>query len=327
MKKNVLVIGGTGYIGSEVILELENNKKYNVVSFSHQINEYCLSYMGDVLNSSELERVYRECNIDVTLILYGLKSISNSDDVSSYANNELVGLINILTACEKYGCKKVVYLSSSSVYDSGINIQENSPTKINCFYSYIKQTSEELIKWYKKKSNIDFVIFRCFNVAGYSNIGKKTKDIVSLALTNNYLNVFGNTFDTPDGTLVRDYIHVKDVASAIIKAIDFPYSEIFNLGTGKGYSVFSIVERIKEISNKDINIFISNKRDFDQACLIADITKIKKLLDWAPKYDLDLIIRESYEIIKYLRIETNNISKQKLNNSFVRNKLEYANGL
>ena len=167
VKKNVLVIGGTGYIGSEVIQTLKNDKKYNIISFSHQVNNNCLSYVGDVLISSELTRVHQEWNIDVTLILYGLKSISNSENVSKYANNELVGLVNILTACEKYGCKKVVYLSSSSVYESGNKLHENSPTKINCFYSYIKQTSEELLKWYKKKSNIDFVIFRCFNVAGY----------------------------------------------------------------------------------------------------------------------------------------------------------------
>ena len=109
---------------------------------------------------------------------------------------------------------------------------------------------------------------------------------------------------------------MKDVASAIIKAIDFPYSEIFNLGTGKGYSVLSVVERIKIITNIDINIFISKKRDFDQACLIADVSKIKKLLDWSPKYDLDLIIRESNELIKNLQEET-----------IIDSKLEYANGL
>lgn len=298
VRKNVLVIGGTGYIGSEVIQTLKNDKKYNIISFSHQVNNNCLSYVGDVLISSELIRVYQEWNIDVTLILYGLKSISNSENVSKYANNELVGLVNILTACEKYGCKKVVYLSSSSVYESGNKLHENSPTKINCFYSYIKQTSEELLKWYKKKSNIDFVIFRCFNVAGYSNIGKKTKDIISLTLENNYMNIFGNTFDTPDGTLIRDYIHVKDVASAIIKAIDYPNSEIFNLGFGRGYSVYSIARRIKKITKRDINISILKKRDFDQACLIADNSKTKKLLNWIPMYNLDSIIRESYERIK-----------------------------
>ena len=128
--------------------------------------------------------------------------------------------------------------------------------------------------------------------------------------------IFGDDYNTKDGTCIRDYIHVKDVASAIIKAIDFPYSEIFNLGTGKGYSVLSVVERIKIITNIDINIFISKKRDFDQACLIADVSKIKKLLDWSPKYDLDLIIRESNELIKNLQEET-----------IIDSKLEYANGL
>ena len=157
MKKNVLVIGGTGFIGSEVIFQLQKEGKYNIYSFSRSKNDNCPSFIGNVEKIETLEKVYQEISVDVTLILYGLKSIAASVDIDKYSKNEIDGMINILDCCDKYNCKKIIYISSSAIYSSGENINEDSELELKSFYSFTKYTNENLLIWYKKIKNPTFV--------------------------------------------------------------------------------------------------------------------------------------------------------------------------
>lgn len=291
MKKTVLVIGGTGFIGNEVVKKLLQDTQYNVISFSRHQNENCPYFLGDVQNLSDLEAVFNSTRIDATLILYGLKSIGNSSDTDLYTKNDYGGLNNILSCCKKYGCKKVVYLSSSAVYAEGTNLREDGPLAPKSFYSYLKISAEKLLEQTRAADGIEYVALRCFNVVGFSK-NKGTNDIISLLAKNNALNIFGEDFNTADGTLIRDYVYVKDVAAAVEKAILYGGSGIFNLGTGHGYSVKEIIQKYKEVSGKEPEIKITNRRSFDQAILSADISRAKELLGWVPEYSLEKMIKE-----------------------------------
>lgn len=294
MKKSVLVIGGTGLIGSEVVNTLLDSKKYNVFSFSHRRNENCTSFVGDVSILPEIEFVFQNYKIDTTLILFGNKSVANSVDTNLYTKNDFLGLVNILYCCDKYNCKKVVYLSSSAVYKSGYKLKEDSPLCHNTYYSFLKNTSESLLEWYRLSKKIEYVVLRCFNVVGFSK-NRKTKDIISLLCENNKLTVFGNDFETTDGTIVRDYVWVSDVANAIEKSIDYPVSNIFNIGSGDGKSILDIIACYEKIFSLKPTISYSERRPFDQPILESDITKATKYLDWFPNYTLEDMIKIFYE--------------------------------
>jgi len=301
MKKNVLVIGGTGFIGSEVIFQLQKEGKYNIYSFSRSKNVNCPSFIGNVEKIETLEKVYQEISVDVTLILYGLKSIAASVDIDKYSKNEIDGMINILDCCDKYNCKKIIYISSSAIYSSGENINEDSELELKSFYSFTKYTNENLLIWYKKIKNIDYEILRCFNVVGVTSQKRISNDIISLLLQNNRLDILGTDFNTFDGTLIRDYIHVKDVARAILKCIELNSSNILNVASGKGYSIKEIIELTKQYKLIDIKTSVLPKRAFDQDCLIANIQTTKEILDWYPVYSIENIIKDTADVIMELQ--------------------------
>ncbi len=301
MKKNVLVIGGTGFIGSEVIFQLQKEGKYNIYSFSRSKNDNCPSFIGNVEKIETLEKVYQEISVDVTLILYGLKSIAASVDIDKYSKNEIDGMINILDCCDKYNCKKIIYISSSAIYSSGENINEDSELELKSFYSFTKYTNENLLIWYKKIKNIDYEILRCFNVVGVTSQKRISNDIISLLLQNNRLDILGTDFNTFDGTLIRDYIHVKDVARAILKCIELNSSNILNVASGKGYSIKEIIELTKQYKLIDIKTSVLPKRAFDQDCLIANIQTTKEILDWYPVYSIENIIKDTADVIMELQ--------------------------
>lgn len=291
MIKNVLVIGGTGFIGTECILHLLKDKNYIPISFSRHENTLCKYYTGNVDDYDSLEKVYIENRIDVTLILYGYKSIANSIDLSAYSSNEIVGMINILKCCEQHGCNKVVYLSSSALYSSGTNLMENSKLEQKSYYAFTKYTNENLLKWYKKYKKIDYVILRCFNVVGKTENNVYSNDIINLAIKKKAICIFGKDFNTEDGTLIRDYVHVNDVAFAVLKAIEYNKSDVFNVASGSGYSIKQIINLIVNQIKEPIKVTFSSKREFDQDALIADISKTKSKLGWEPKYSIDDIIK------------------------------------
>ena len=292
MKKNILVIGGTGYIGSEVIYQLGKESDICVTSFSRHISDNCSSFIGTMTSLEDLERVFANNTITNTIILGGFKSIAYSQHVPLYAENEIVGLINILNTCVKYNCKKIIFLSSSSIYESGTSISESDSISTKSFYAFIKHTSESLIKWYHKYKYLDYVILRCFNVCGINSLQEKSDDIISLSFARDSIEIYGHDFNTLDGTLIRDYVHVKDVANAILQAINYEKSEIFNIGSGIGYSILEILKIIEESKVQKIEKFFSSRREYDQDCLVADITKAETELQWHPYYELNDIIEE-----------------------------------
>lgn len=293
MKKNILVIGGTGLIGSEVVKKLSIDKKYKIFCFSHKKSDFCISFAGDVSNLPEIEFIYQNYKINVTLILFGQKSVEYSFNTTFYTKNDFLGLVTILNCCEKYSCNKVIYLSSSAIYKSANSITEKHEIILNSYYSFLKIMSERLLEWYRFSKNIDYVILRCFNVVGFSE-DCKTNDIISLLFKNSYLNVFGKNFATTDGTLVRDYVYVVDVADAIEKAIEYKGSNIFNIGTGVGYSILQIIKNFETITSRKINFTYLPRRSYDQDILVANISKAKAELNWEPSYSLEKIIKTIY---------------------------------
>lgn len=288
--KTILVIGGTGYIGSETINQLNSTNKYKVVSVSRKNFQREECFCGDVKKEDEIEDVFKKYSFDVVLLLYGLQSIARSENIPEYFDNEVVGVENILKLCSKYSCKKVVYLSSSAIYPSGFSINEQTPFSVNSFYAFTKTTVEKLLDWYKKYAEINYVILRCSTVSGKSNVGKSSKCILSIALGKKQLTIFGKDFDTPDKTLIRDYVYVGDVAAAIVKAIEYPYSDTFNVGSGVGYSVLEVVDHIEKIIKQKIKIDYIKRRLIDEDYQVLNIEKAKTKLGWSPKFSMDEII-------------------------------------
>ena len=299
-KKRILVFGGTGFIGGEIVLQLNKGVSYEPVSFSRTRNPICKSFVGDVTSQKDIESAFSYCDYEAVIIACGNKSIANSNDVVAYSENDLSGMVNILNACVNHKVKKIVYLSSAALYRSGFSLSEESPVEVRSFYSFIKQSNENLLYWYSLNKDLRFQIIRCFNVTGKSGFQRLTNDFLSLALRQKKIKIFGTDFETPDGTLIRDYIHVSDVASACIKAVECSGSNIFNIGTGNGFSIRQLLDYISKNYSMSYEIFELQRRKFDSDVLVSDNSKARVLLKWAPKYSLDMIIGEMFDYL-YLK--------------------------
>lgn len=282
----MLVVGGTGLIGQETVSRLsENTHAYKVISFGHHKNFECLSYAGDVTDFDTLELVYKKHCPDVTLIMYGLSSIACSYDSRRYVLNDFFGVLNILRCCEKYGCGKVVYLSSAAVYSGGERISENHEIFPRSFYAKIKISMEKILEMYRVAGILNYVVLRCFNVVGGNGI-RAGRDIISITSREKSVRVFGTSFSTPDGTLIRDYVYIGDVASAVERALEFNGSGTFNIGTGVGYSVLEVISVFQKITGARIEILNEARRSFDPEILVADVSRAERILHWSPEYSL-----------------------------------------
>ena len=217
-----------------------------------------------------------------------------------YNQNNIKGTLKLIKACKNSNVKNIIFSSSCAVYGS-INGSVNKKKKLNPqgYYAYTKYKGEQIIKEYAKKYNFKYAILRYFNVAGASDtnkIGEIQKSyghlIKNLAIQslkkNPKISIYGNDYDTNDGTCVRDYIHISDLADIHIKSLKYINTRlkslILNCGYGKGYSVLDIVKIFKKM-NKKVAINFSKKRPGDVASVYADVKKIKKILKWKPRHD------------------------------------------
>ena len=314
MNQKVLVTGGAGYIGSHVVRQL-GEAGYDVVVYDNcstgvaQSVLYGELIIGDLGDIDRLYQVFSKHQFSA--VLHFAASLVVPESVAYpldyYANNTR-NTLNLLRCCSVMGVNQLIFSSTAAVYGEPREnpVTELTPTLPINPYGRSKLMSEWMIQDYGLASSFRYVILRYFNVAGADpggRIGQNSKNATHLianacnaALKRQpEFKIFGNDFPTPDGTGIRDYIHVEDLAAAHVDALRYlerdGESQILNCGYGKGYSVRQVVERVKSISGVNFPVIEVERRTGDPACVTADAEKIKQVLNWQPKYNnLDNII-------------------------------------
>ena len=304
---NILVTGGAGYIGSHIV-ELLIKSKTNIfiydnltTGYKKLINKKAKFIKGDIKNFNHLSKVIKDNKIDSIIHLAAYLNINEGEkNKKRYFQNNVNGSLNLVKACKDSKVKNIIFSSSCSVYgDKTTLVKENSKPKPKSYYAYTKFKSEEIFKKYSKKFNYQYGILRYFNVAGASNSGKIGEIyrshghlIKNIAIQSqrkkSHIDIYGYDYDTKDGTCIRDYIHVSDLANIHLKTLKYisinKKSLILNCGYGKGYSVKEIVNVFKKLK-KNVTINYQKRRPGDVAQIYADTSRIKKILKWKPKYN------------------------------------------
>ena len=310
----VLVTGGAGYIGAHVAAELLKSG-YSIRiydDFSNGLHRRVDGKFRDIVDGDMLDRVKLLAaldGIDAVIHLAAKKSVEESvKDPLKYYENNVGGTLNLLGAMAAKGVKQLVYSSSAAVYSPNDKeaVLEDDPTAPLSPYGASKLLSEQLISSVGSAEQISNISLRYFNVIG-SNIaefGDNSKDNlvpkVFLALKNGKRpQIYGSDYPTPDGTCIRDYIHVQDLALAhlaALKKVESGYiSQVYNVGSGKGYSVKEMMDQISKSLGRDINPEVSQARAGDSPKLIASIDKIKEQLGWSPKASLEEMIDSAWQ--------------------------------
>jgi len=314
----VLVTGGAGYIGSHTV-KLLNEKGYDVVVFDNLSRGHIESLERttafeniDLLNHTELKKLIAKYSIDAVIHFAAFAYVGESfEKPDLYYVNNVAGSLNLLNALKESRIKKFVFSSSCSVYGNAekIPISENQKENPINPYAKTKYIIEKMLEDFDHSFNMKFVSLRYFNAAGADfsgSIGESHNPethLIPLVLQTalgkrDKIAIFGDDYETQDGTCIRDFIHVNDLAEAHIKALEYleenGCSDIINLGTGKGYSVKEIIEIVEEIIQVNVNVVVSARRAGDSAVLIADNTKAQKVLNWQPKHNLSEIIKTAW---------------------------------
>ncbi|NLG92663.1 MAG: UDP-glucose 4-epimerase GalE [Clostridiales bacterium] len=327
----VLVTGGAGYIGSHTCIELLNNG-YDIVVMDNYSNsspevlkivekltkKTFPVYECDMLDYDGFEKIFEENKIDAVIHFAGLKAVGESvEKPLEYYHNNLTGTLNLLRLMRKYKVYQLVFSSSATVY--GMNnkapFKEDMPLSTTNPYGSTKLMIENILRdvCFADK-NFKVALLRYFNPIGAHQSGLIGENpngipnnlmpyIMKVAVGKlECLSVFGDDYPTPDGTGVRDYIHVCDLANGHLKALEkLPHiegAEAYNLGTGKGSSVLDVVHAFEKASGKKVNYKIAPRRAGDIAVCYADVSKAKKELGWEAKYSLDDMCRDNWNFIK-----------------------------
>jgi UDP-glucose 4-epimerase len=318
----ILVTGAGGYIGSQTCKFLsDNGHKVVGVDRNNLRHNYCIdSYIG---NYADFE--VQQLLLDVDSVVHiGATSLVGPSvlDPSKYYNNNVVGTLKLLDACKNQGVKSFVFASSAATYgepESGVCLETEQHTPMNP-YGWSKRMTEIMLSDYATAYGMNSVSLRFFNVAGADTLMEmgQEKDathiiamLIERTMQGKGFTLFGDKFDTPDGTCVRDYVHVEDVANGIYKAIEYTKANEgayrFNLGNKEGYSNLQIVEAVKRNTPLEPNVKMGPARDGDPATLVANTMSANVDLGWTPRYDLDTIVKTAYNWYRK-KAETNTTS-------------------
>ena len=317
---NVLVIGGAGYIGSHVVLELcENGHEVTVfdnLSTGHLINidSRAEFIQGDILNNNDLKNVFSK-KYDAVFHFAALKSVGESmTEPGKYATSNITGTINILNQMAGNNIKNFIFSSTAAVYGMPeyLPVDEKHPLNPINFYGYTKLEIENLLNWYSKLKDIRFGALRYFNAAGYDIKGKikgLEKDpanllpiVMETALgLRDSMDIYGDDYNTPDGTGIRDYIHVNDLATAHVQALNYIQANneniTVNLATGEGFSVLDVIGSLQKITGKKLKYNFVDRRAGDPAELIAVSKLANDYLNWECKYsDIKTILQTMWAV-------------------------------
>tara|TARA_Y100000389_G_scaffold111079_1_gene108162 strand:- start:9417 stop:10415 length:999 start_codon:yes stop_codon:yes gene_type:complete len=317
----ILVTGGAGYIGSHTVVELLNtgyeviivddfsNSKPEVIDKIKIITQKLpILEIVDVKDEKELNYVFQNYNIEGVIHFAALKAVSESIEKSlDYYQNNISGLINVLQCCKKHNVNKFIFSSSCTVYGNPdeIMVDETAPTKeATTPYGKSKKMGEDIIIDSTLSNNFKSVLLRYFNPVGSHDSGLIGDD--PSGVPNNLvpyltkvvngdleqLSVFGDDYNTPDGTCIRDYIHVVDLAIAHVKSLEYLDKlnnneyDVFNLGTGSGSSVLDLINSFEKSTDKKVNYKIVGRRDGDIEAIYCNPKKANNILEWKTKYDL-----------------------------------------
>jgi len=318
----ILVSGGAGYIGSH-ITRLLKQKNLNPIIFDnlstgHDDIPKLLDVpfeQGDICDTEDLISTFKKYEIDSVIHLAACSEVGESAvHPAKYYDNNVVGTISVLRAMRMAKVKNIVFASSCAVYgeycgslwypnsDRGFLSEESGERKPTSPYGHSKLMCEQIIADYSKAYGHNYSILRFFNVAGASTdnlIGERHNiRLVPLCVQGAELPVYGNDYMTRDGTCIRDYVHVEDVARAVFVAlnnIDSPDENlaIMNVGSGEGHTVLEVIKIVEEVIGKKVDYTIDQRRKGDAAVAVANIDKLKSL-GWKPQYDLRAIIQTAY---------------------------------
>lgn len=310
----ILLTGGAGYIGSHVLKAL-GEKAYELLIYDNLStgHEWAVLFgeliVGDLADKEALEKVFQEYEIDAVMHFAAHIVVPESlENPLKYYSNNVSGTLNLLNIMQAYGVKKFIFSSTAAVYGIPdiIPVKEGSLLNPINPYGHSKVMVERILQDLSTATDFRYVALRYFNVAGADparRIGEGKEDASHLITTAvrtalgkyPFLNVYGGDYPTVDGTCIRDYIHVDDLASAHLLSLQYlveeKNSQVFNCGYNRGFSVLEVIESVKRVSGVDFPVTICDRRKGDPPALIADSQKIKAVLNWQPKYDdLDFII-------------------------------------
>lgn len=343
MKDSILLTGGAGFIGSHTYLEcfeylkkhfledyydiividnLSNSDLTNLNSLESYFNKKIIFYKNDIIDYISLKNIFLKHNVQYVIHFAGLKAVGEStDEPLKYFSNNLISTLNLLQVMKEVKCKNIVFSSSATVYGipEKLPITEDTKTSILNPYGRTKLMIEEiLIDIFNNTKELNVIILRYFNpischpsgILKENPLGKPNNlfPIVSRVYQGLYenLSVFGNDYNTHDGTGIRDYIHVVDLAKAHVCALHFlinnrePILKIYNVGNGKGYSVLELINMFEKIGGKKINYFFAPRREGDAPICFANVDKIKTDLGWCAKYDLEDMVTHEIKRLKYI---------------------------
>ena len=323
MKKTILVTGGAGYIGSHTTEALiEAGFEVIVVDdlstgYERLLHPKARFYIYNVLETEKITSIMKnEC---ISAVVHFAAKIIVPESISeplNYYRNNTMGVLSLLEACKASSIKNIVFSSTAAVYGNASMelITESSPLAPINPYGSSKLFSETLIRDSEIEFGLKSVVLRYFNVAGasasgkFGQLSKNATHLIKIASEaacgkRDSMSITGTDYPTPDGTGVRDYIHVEDLADVHVLALKYLLnggeSEIFNCGYGHGSSVREVVDMVKKVSGVNFKAIEADRRPGDAAQLVADSTKVRRILNWSPKRDsLELICRSAYEFEK-----------------------------
>ena len=311
----ILVCGGAGYIGSHAVHALIEKGEQVVIVDNLQtghrgaLNPKAKFYEGDIRDASVLDKIFTENKVEAVIHFAANSLVGESmEKPLLYFNNNVYGMQALLEAMVRHGVDKIVFSSTAAVYGEPkrVPIHEDDETCPTNTYGETKLTMEKMMKWVSRANGVRYVSLRYFNAAGALPDGSIGEDhatethLIPLILQvptgrRDHITVFGDDYPTPDGTCLRDYIHVVDLADAHVLALEYlrkgGASDIFNLGNGQGFSVKEMIAAAEKATGRSIKVEIGARRAGDPAQLIASSEKARSVLGWKPQFtDVEQII-------------------------------------
>lgn len=315
----ILVTGGAGYIGSFMVKRLLDDWNTVTVADSLErghkgsIDSRATVQTGDLRDKAFLERLFSSESFDAIIHFAGYIAVGESmKNAYMYFDNNVSASLNLLEEARKNKVSKIVFSSSAAVYGNPVKvpIPEDHPKSPESPYGESKLMFETVLQWYHKVHQFNSVCLRYFNACGAALDGSMGEahepethiipNAIRAAKQNQEFTLFGSDYDTPDGTCVRDYIHVLDLVEAHVLALKKLEKDsgafAYNVGTGKGFSNKEVVEMVKKVTGKDFPVTMSDRRPGDAGTLVADPSKITQDLQFAPKHsDLETIVKSAWE--------------------------------
>lgn len=316
----VLVIGGAGYIGSHVTQALLGAKHEVTIFDNLTTGQLCNIFpgttliTGDIRHADDIDAAFAR-GFDACVHLAAFKAVGESmAEPEKYSVNNISGTINILNAASAHGCRNIAFSSSAAIFGQPayVPMDEAHPTNPESYYGFTKLEIERFLKWYDTIRGIKFACLRYFNAAGYDPSGivtgleRNPQNLLPIIMEvamgwRKELQIFGNDYDTRDGTCIRDYVHVSDLAKAHVDALDYIVSKreslTVNLGSEAGISVTEIVEAARRITGKEIPARYVGRRPGDASSVYATSALAKKIIGWNPKHsDLETLVRSTWSM-------------------------------